>query len=225
MQKIWHNLECPKAMNQPIKQIYFATGNKEKIKDFQMVFREFGIELIQLQQKLKVDEDADSLLANAKKKALAYSVHNPSKIIMATDGGVKIPFLGDNWNHVLTKRLSGIDHQEKFTERQRAETLLDLMKQARGDERKVYWHEAIVLAWGNRIIFEFYGDDGSGVLLEQIPDDFDEDGYFWLGYLWFDPRIGKHYMAMTEEEKLASSSLKKGLRQKLSQFLTGWEGI
>jgi inosine/xanthosine triphosphate pyrophosphatase family protein len=209
-------------MNRIIKKIYFATGNKDKVKDFQLVFDKFGIKLVQLQQEIKVDENASDLLENAEKKALAYSRRNPSKVIMATDGGVIIPFLGDNWNHVLTKRLSGIDNQEEFTERQRAETLLDLMKEAKGDKRRIYWQEAVVLALKGEVIFEFCERGASGILSDHIPNDFDETGY-WLSYLWFDPQIEKHYMAMNEEEKLISSPLKRKLQQRLIEFFKNLE--
>ncbi len=199
-------------------KIIFATGNKEKVKDFQILFDKFDITLVQPDKKIEVVEDADNLLDNARKKALAYAHIYPDEIVMGNDGGVKIPYLGDDWNHVLTKRLSGKDMDGRFTERQRAETLLELMKGAKGEERKVLWYEAIVLVKNNQTVLELHVCGGEGILLDYIPDEFDDEGGYWTGYLWFLPEHGKTYMQLTEEEKLASSEVKRRLGEELKKL-------
>lgn len=198
--------------------IFFATGNDDKVKDFQIVFDRFGIRLKKARQVLQIEEIANNLMDNAKLKAITYSNCYPDKIIMATDGGVKIPYLGDNWNHVLTRRLSGLDPSGKFTDIQRAQTLLKLMEQAITDQdRAIFWEEAVVLILNNNIFFEFLHTDPGGILLPYIPYDFEDSGY-WIGYLWFDPRFGKTYMQMSEKEKLQSSDIKKQLLKKLRKL-------
>lgn len=200
------------------KTILFATGNDDKIRDYQIVFDRLGIRLEKPQKKIAVEETTSNLLNNAKLKALTFSKYYPDQIVMASDGGVKIPYLGDNWNHVLTRRLSGLDPSGKFTDVQRAETLLKLMEKATANQdRTIFWEEAITLALNNSIFFEFLHTSSSGILLRDIPQDFNDSGY-WIGYLWYDPRFGKTYMQLSEKEKLQSSDIKKQLLKKLRRL-------
>ncbi len=117
------------------KTFLFATNNQDKFEDLGLVFKKLGVKLKRVP--LDVVEGTNDILENAKLKALETSKKYPGQTVVASDGGVLIPYLGDRWNHVLTKRLGGIDMAEKFTERQRAETLLELMKDAKGKDREV----------------------------------------------------------------------------------------
>jgi len=183
-------------------EIILATRNIDKLKQFSIFFKDLGLSLVLPRQDISVDEDRPTLRENAEKKALAYSAVYPQQFVVATDGGITIPYLGEGWNHVWTRRLSGLDISSAFTDRERCESLLALLKDAKGEERRVSWREAYAVAHGGRIIFseELSGADDQGILLDHIPDDFQESGY-WIGYLWYEPRFKKHYMALTEEEK------------------------
>lgn len=198
--------------------IYFATSNEDKVNDFRLVFDQLGIELARIEKSYPVQEDGKTLLKNARIKALTHSSHYPTRVIMATDGGVRIPYLGERWNHVLTRRLTGIDRESRFSDSERAETLLDMMSGAvRDEERRVFWEEAVVLAYNRKAIFEFTGTSDPGILGNEMPDDFKETG-FWVGYLWFDPELGKTYMQMTQEEMMRQSTIKNSLVTKLKSF-------
>jgi inosine/xanthosine triphosphate pyrophosphatase family protein len=181
--------------------VILASSNSDKLKQLSIYFEDLGLSLIMPEEKIIIEEDQPTLQANAEKKALAYSQKYPGQFVIATDGGAKIPYLGDNWNHVLTHRLSGLDAGQALTERERCEMLLEMLKNAHGADRRVSWHEAYAVAKGGQIIFseEISGVDES-TLLDHIPPDFQEDG-FWIGYLWYEPEFGKHYMALTDEEK------------------------
>ncbi|MFA4872846.1 MAG: non-canonical purine NTP pyrophosphatase [Patescibacteria group bacterium] len=183
-------------------EIILATRNTDKLKQFSIFFRDLGLSLVLPQQEISVDEDKPTLQENAEKKALAYSALYPQQFVVATDGGITVPYLGERWNHVWTRRLSGLDASSVFTDRERCESLLALLKDAKGDERRVSWREAYAVARAEKIIFseELSGADDQGMLLNHIPPDFQESGY-WIGYLWHEPRFKKHYMALTEEEK------------------------
>jgi len=200
------------------KTIFLASSNLDKLEDFKIVFEKIGIELKQVERLFPVKETANTLIENAKAKALVHSSHFPNKIIMATDGGVKIPYLGNKWNYILTKRLSGIDKESKLSDRKRVEVLLDLMKDAVSDEeRMVIWEEAIVLSYNGKIIFKLIEKGSPGILLKEIPPDFAETGY-GIGYLWFCPEKRKTYMQLTESEKVEHSIVKKQLLKKLRNF-------
>lgn len=186
--------------------IILATHNLDKLAQFSIFFRDLGLSLVLPKEEIGVDEDRPTLRENAEKKALAYSALYPQQFVVASDGGITIPYLGNNWNHVLTRRLSGLDALGEFTDRKRCEALLVLMRDAKGDERKVSWREAYAVARGGRILIsEELSTADEGILLDYIPPDFKESGY-WIGYLWYDPRFKNHYMALTEEEKKSRDS-------------------
>lgn len=199
-----------------MKNIYYATGNPAKIQDFVPTFAQAGFSLLALEQNYPVIEGSTDLLDNARLKALNNSKYYPQRTIFATDGGVQIPFLGENWNHVLTKRLSGRDRDATFTEKMRAETLLELMKEARTPaQREIYWEEATVLVRDHMVLFEAVINGGKGYLAQNIPENFDESGY-WLAYLWLMPD-SRNYMELTNEEKIASSTIKQTVMKYLKK--------
>lgn len=207
-------------MNEELK-IVLATSNKDKLRDFSDLLKDLNIKLRLPEEIVDIDESKDSLLENAKLKALVYSKIYPDKLVLATDGGVLIPFL-KNWNHVLTKRLSGRDMKEKLTGRDRCKVLLDMMKDAKGEDRRVFWKEAYSIAKNGSVLYEFESKSPPGYLLEEIPKDFEESGY-WIGYLWYKPKFGKHYMALSKEEKLkadtAGKLFKQNLKEKMSSIV------
>ncbi len=184
-------------------EIILASGNKDKFRQLAIYFEQAGHVLVMPEKIIEIEENEATLQANAEKKALTYSAEYPGRYVLATDGGVKIVYLGDDWNHILTHRLSGRDKGQKMSERERCEMLLTMMKDAHGDDRLISWHEAYAVTKDGQILFskEFFDEENDiSVLLESIPPDFQETG-FWLGYLWYEKKFGKHYMALTNEEK------------------------
>ncbi len=194
----------------------FATNNKDKFNDLGLVFKKLDIKLKQVS--LDVEEGADDILENAKLKATQISKKYPDQVVVASDGGVLIPYLGDKWNHVLTKRLGGIDMAEKFSEKERAETLLKLMKNATGKEREVVWEGALAIAHNGQLLFAEKIRGESGFLLEKIPAGFEPSG-FWLGYLWYVPEARTYYMDIPLSERFKYSAFKQKLYRKLEDFL------
>lgn len=203
----------------PIISMIIATTNKDKFKDLGLILGDIGIHLELPDKKIKIKEDADDLMANAKKKALQYSRKYSNRLILATDGGAKIPFLGDNWNHVLTKRLNGVDIDEKFSDKKRCKNLLKMMESAKGEERKVFWNEAFAIALNNKVLYTFEASSPPGYLLDKIPDNFSETGY-WIGYLWYKPEYKKTYMALTEAEKKTATTVGKLLNEDLAKKIS-----
>jgi inosine/xanthosine triphosphate pyrophosphatase family protein len=183
-------------------EIILATTNLDKFKQLASYFKDIDLSLVMPKDKIIVEEDKPTLQENAEKKALACSALYPKQFVVATDGGIVIPFLGENWNHVLTHRLSGLDVDIKLSNRKRCEILLELLKDAKGEERRVSWREAYAIARNEQIIFseELSGVDDHGVLLDHIPTDFEESG-FSIGYLWYEKKFKKSYMTLTDEEK------------------------
>ena len=73
-------------------KIILATQNKDKHRQLVKYFADFNIDLVLPFKSIEIEEGKNSLLANANKKAISYSKINPGQFVLATDGGVYIPF-------------------------------------------------------------------------------------------------------------------------------------
>ncbi|NOY14883.1 MAG: hypothetical protein GXP43_01555 [bacterium] len=197
------------------KVVWLVTDNADKVRDFRLVFDRLGVKLKQLRG-VNPAEGAISLLENAYGKALAGSRKYPERVVMATDGGVEIPYLGKKWNPVLTKRLGGLDMDEKMSDRERAEKLIELMRDAKGEQRLMVWREAVVIMKDGKVIFKTTINGGVGYLMEKLPKEFKQSG-FWLGYVWRMPAIGRAYMLLTDEERFEHGTVKQSLWKRLKQ--------
>src|SRR5262245_20623309 len=86
-------------------------------------------------------ENGDTFAANAVAKAVSWSRRlDRGETVVATDGGLLIPALGDRWDPVRTRRFAG------ETDVERAEALLALAADLAGDDRRIVWEEAMALA-------------------------------------------------------------------------------
>uniref|UniRef100_A0A7C2V4P6 dITP/XTP pyrophosphatase n=1 Tax=Hydrogenobacter sp. TaxID=2152829 RepID=A0A7C2V4P6_9AQUI len=76
-----------------LNRLLLATTNKGKIREIKEIFEGSGIELMEPEREIEVEEDGNSFLENAYKKARAYyeAYRIPS---LAEDSGLVIPALG-----------------------------------------------------------------------------------------------------------------------------------
>lgn len=116
---------------------------------------------------------------------------------MATDGGVLIPSLGDDWSGLLTKRFIGRD----ATDFERIDALLELMQDKRGEERDIAWNEAIAIAKSGKLLFstQVEGDRG------RVQNIYDKTQYkegIWQCTLTCYPQFdNKNFFELTDEER------------------------
>lgn len=82
-----------------------------------------------------VEEDGDTLIDNARKKAVEISKHT-DMYVLTSDGGVDIPGLKDKWDILRNQRIVGHDNSDDVKVRK----VLDLMTGLKGDARKVEYH-------------------------------------------------------------------------------------
>ncbi len=158
-------------------QILLATKNKDKKRHIQGYLTNYGIDLI-LPDKhpTSIEENGKTFEENAKIKAKAYSKLYPDTLIIATDGGLTVPYLKDKWNPLYTRRFIG----ENKTDKERAQKFLELLKDAKGDKRIVDWNEAVAIAYNGKVISsKTYTRKRAGIVLEEIPSDFKETGGKW----------------------------------------------
>lgn len=128
---------------------------------------------------------SDPLVENATAKAMFVSAALAGARTIASDGGLLVPGLGDDWEPARTRRFAG----PVATNRERAEALLRLASQLVGDQRQIGWREAVAIADGGRLIAAFTAEATPGWLSESLPTGWDDDGQgFWVPRLWLNNR-------------------------------------
>ena len=76
-------------------KIIFATGNKDKVKEIQMILADLGLEVITMKDagiKIDIEEDGSTYEENAMIKARAVAAYTDA-IVMADDSGLEIDYL------------------------------------------------------------------------------------------------------------------------------------
>lgn len=195
--------------------LILATSNPHKINKLRWIFDEFFQDIAAQNANIDVIEDGKSFRENAEKKAIEVSKIYDCYAV-ATDGGVLIPALGDNWNGLLTKRFIGRDDA---TDIDRIEALLDMMKNKVGNERSIIWNEALALAKSGKLVYsaQVEGDHG------MIQTTYDPNQYkpgIWQCTITCYPQFGgKNFFELTDEEREYSEISWHRLRKGVSEFL------
>ncbi len=174
-------------------------------------WEEFGLEI-------KVEEDQPTLKKNAEKKAIEISKLT-DWYVLASDGGVDILGLGEKWDILRNQRIVG----ENNTDLERAEKLLDLMKDLKGEKRKAAYHLALALAKKGKLIWSTEQISDRGYIAEELIDK-EIPPYRWMGHLWYYPHHNKVFNKLSEEEKKEvrkqGAGIKRGLRRKINELKT-----
>jgi len=144
--------------------------------------------------------------ANAVAKA-AYWSRLADHLAIASDGGVRIPVLGEGWNALQTRRTVG----EHATDDERVRRLLELMLPYRGEDRRVCWVEAVAIAEGGQALASWQVDGDEGYLAESFSPARRRIPGFWVASLFYYPQFGKCYAELSPEE--------------LAQVDTGWRTL
>ena len=144
-------------------------------------------------------EAASSLAANAEAKALLVSREEAGRLVVATDGGLLVPALGEYWNPLQTRRFAG----ENATDRKRASHLLALMRPYSGQDRRIGWREAMAVAYDGKIIATWTAESPPGLLANDL---LEESGVlasgFWIPSLWLCPEFdGRRLIDLTIGER------------------------
>ena len=160
------------------------------------------------------DESAETHLAIAREKAREWSEAG-QMLVIASDGGLVIPALGDNWESRYTHRFAG----PAADDRERARRLLEVMDAAAG-------RGAVRLVGGGggrgrpgEVLASWDLTGATGYIVEEMPPEVDTSG-FWVFSLWRFPRFGKIYHDLTAEEK----ELLDDHWTRLRELVQGWFG-
>lgn len=143
----------------------------------------------------KFEENGETIKENAEIKAINWSRHTPD-VVLAEDCGFDIPAL-DNWEKVSSKRNLG----ENLNDDDRRKKLLELMKNLKGEDRKVLWTVAIALAKEGKLLGSVSFDNPHpSYILEKIDPKVKVIPGEFLSCIEFKPEFGKVYTELTDEE-------------------------
>ncbi len=197
--------------------ILVATKNAYKVDE--ILFYLEGVEKINIHLlknqniDVKVKEDGKSLRENAEKKAIEISKRTDF-FTLASDGGVEIPALGEDWDFLKTERSVG----EEKNNVEKSKKLLTMMEGLEGEERKVIHHLALALAKDGKLLWSNQKITENGYIANELPDEnIPEDK--WLSHIWYYPEFGKVFNKLDKLELKRVREQSKELRESLQIFL------
>ena len=141
------------------------------------------------------DETGSTHVEIACQKALQWSA-TTSMLVIASDGGLTVPSLGDCWESRFTHRFAGQDASDE----DRVKQLLELMKSFTGEDRKASWIESIAIADHTEVLTSWEITGADGLISNDPVEDTGIPG-FWVFSIWFIPKFGKYYNQLTTSEK------------------------
>ena len=132
------------------KQVIFATTNEGKMKEIRMIMADLNIELLSLKDlniKADIDENGTTCEENAIIKAKTIC-ELTGKMALADDSGLEVDYM-DKAPGVYSARYLGEDTPYSI----KNQTILDNLKDAKGDKRSARFVCAIAAAYPDGRIF------------------------------------------------------------------------
>lgn len=176
-----------------IGKIVFATGNKGKIKEIQMILADLGVEVITMKEAgivIDIEENGQTYEENALIKARAVAEHT-DYIVMADDSGLEIDYL-NNEPGIYSARYMGEDTSYRI----KNANLIERLEGVADEERTARFVCAIAAVF----------PDGKEVTTRGIIEGrigYEENGSNGFGYdpIFYVPKFGKTTAELSEEEK------------------------
>ena len=182
------------------KDIVMASGNSGKIKEAQKILKEYKIiPMKELGIDIDVEEDKETFVGNAIKKAETIAKELNDKMCLADDSGIEIEYL-NGFPGVHTKRwLNG-------TDRERNLAIIEKLQGVPKEKRKIKFITAIALSDGNKTISVEASIDGYVAQTPRGENGFGFDEIFEL-------EDGRTLAELPNEEKNEISARKKALEK------------
>lgn len=160
-------------------RILLATTNPAKLERLAWVVEGTGLDWRGLQPRdgPAPDEDGRSFLDNAELKARSWS-ERTADLVLASDGGMRVPALGAAWDPLRTGRAAG----PGATDQERARHLLQAAAGLRGQARRVIWTEALAVARTGRVLASWERAETRALLVEDVDRESIQPG-FWANTL------------------------------------------
>ena len=182
------------------KEIVIASGNNGKIKEAQEILNEYKIiPMKELGINIDVEEDKETFVGNAIKKAETIAKETNGKVCLADDSGIEIEYL-NGFPGVHTKRwLNG-------TDRERNLAIIEKLQGVPKEKRKIKFITAMALSDGNRTISVEASIDGYVTETPRGENGFGFDEIFEL-------EDGRTLAELTDSEKNEISARRKALEK------------
>jgi len=194
--------------------ILVGSKNPHKLLEVRAILEPLGLRAVIAVNLPEVEEDGDTFLANARKKALAYASFLRAPCL-ADDSGLVVPALGGEPG-VRSARYAGVDGEGRDAADIRR--LLARLREAGLHEPEAYFvcHIAIAVAGApDRVVVE-----AEGRVEGRIVDPPRGEGGFGYDPVFFHPGSGCTFGELAPEAKNAVSHRAEALRE-LSRRLPG----
>ena len=166
---------------------------------------------------IKIEENQKTLKKNAEKKAIELSKLTDF-YVLTSDSGIDIPGLGNKWDILRNQRIVG----EFSSDLEKANKLLELMKDLKGEERRATNHFAMALALKGNLLWSDQQIIERAYIIEELPDR-EIPQYKWMSHVWYYPQYNKVLNKLNDEEKeelrIQAVGIKNSLRKKIEEIL------
>ena len=199
-----------------VPRVLLATTNLAKSEHLASICEGLSLELIngaEIANISGVDELGASHIGIAVQKAIVWSQRYPL-VALASDGGLVIPALGNNWDSTLTHRFEG----RAVTDEERASRLLSRMRDLPRVERMAYWAESIAIARNGILICAWETEGLCGVIGEDYRPDPETPAGFWADALW-ETTDGRRRWELLDEEQSPGADPWSQLRGPVRELL------
>ena len=129
--------------------LHCATSNPGKLREFMRIAERFGWDVVPVRGIPPCEEDGETFLENARKKALYYSSHVPG-LVFAEDSGLEVTAL-DGAPGVYSARFASEGAADEDNNRLLIERLAGVK------DRSARYVAQVVLAEDGRIVGEYHG--------------------------------------------------------------------
>ena len=181
--------------------VVLATTNPAKAERLRLLCEGLDVVLVDgpgLEGMPEVDEEGASHLGNAVHKAVAWSRLN-AHVALASDGGLAIPALGDDWSSLVTRRGTGGD----VSDEEHAARLLRRMRDLHDGQRAAHWTEAAALAREGELLGAWEASGLHGHIADEfVPPPGGTRG-FWVSGLWVSAASGNRHWELSEADLAA----------------------
>lgn len=189
-----------------MKKLVVASNNSKKIKEIKEILSKYLIEVVSLKEAgidIEVEEDGNTFVENAYKKAIEIYKIIPECMVLADDSGLMVDCL-DGAPGVYSARFAG----EHGNDKKNNEKLLGVLKNKEEHERKAKFVCAIVLVVDYNNIIKAEGEL-EGIILDR------ERGEKGFGYdpIFYVPKYKMTCAEMDSELKNAISHRAKALEK------------
>lgn len=176
--------------------ILLATANPDKQRALRRLLDGLPLDPVtpgQMGLEINPEEEGKTHLEVARDKAIQWSQAG-STLVIATDGGLVLPALGDRWESLYTRRFAGDEPADGQT---RVHRLLELMRPYQGADRQASWVEALAIAHRGRVLAAWELGGATGIIAQDAPETLPEGSGFWVFSIWEFPRFGKRYSELS----------------------------